>query len=386
VVAFTSASIQLLQNNELKIIGGHGFFNLSELLGFTFPITEEVPNKTVLESQEPLIIDDVLIDFAPFFTTPPHNPLNTRSWMGIPLVKSEQIIGMLTLDNHEPSFYNQAHARIALTYAAQAAIAIENARLHAETKQHVQQLAVLHELDRAIATSLHINELYGSFAQHTKRLILYDGMSITLVKEDLLQVAFVAGTEKPAPGTTFPLKSTEIYKIVAQGQPVVRNHTDGTAHYPEGEEMVAQGIQSTMIIPLKVKRQTIGTWNVGSRQIGAYSLDDLEIAQSMADQLAIAIDNAHLYQQAQQEIAERKQAQKALEAERTSLAQRVKERTVELQVANAELARAARLKDEFLASMSHELRTPLNAILGMSETLYEEIYGPLNEKQRYFGP
>jgi CheY-like chemotaxis protein len=54
---------------------------------------------------------------------------------------------------------------------------------------------------------------------------------------------------------------------------------------------------------------------------------------------------------------------------------------VELQVANAELARAARLKDEFLASMSHELRTPLNAILGMSETLYEEIYGPLNEKQ-----
>ncbi len=54
----------------------------------------------------------------------------------------------------------------------------------------------------------------------------------------------------------------------------------------------------------------------------------------------------------------------------------------ELAAANAELAGAARLKDEFLASMSHELRTPLNGILGMSEGLQEQVYGPLNRKQQ----
>jgi len=82
------------------------------------------------------------------------------------------------------------------------------------------------------------------------------------------------------------------------------------------------------------------------------------------------------------DVTERKQAELTLAEERAQLARRVDERTAELQTANAELARAARLKDEFLAVMSHELRTPLNAILGMSEILRENVYGPLNEAQQ----
>jgi signal transduction histidine kinase/DNA-binding response OmpR family regulator len=81
------------------------------------------------------------------------------------------------------------------------------------------------------------------------------------------------------------------------------------------------------------------------------------------------------------DITERKQAEAALLEERALLARRVMERTADLSAANAELARAARLKDEFLASMSHELRTPLNAVLGLSEALREEAYGALNDQQ-----
>jgi signal transduction histidine kinase len=59
----------------------------------------------------------------------------------------------------------------------------------------------------------------------------------------------------------------------------------------------------------------------------------------------------------------------------------VDERTRDLQTANMELARAARMKDEFLASMSHELRTPLNAVLGISEALQDEVFGEMNGNQ-----
>jgi signal transduction histidine kinase/ActR/RegA family two-component response regulator len=97
---------------------------------------------------------------------------------------------------------------------------------------------------------------------------------------------------------------------------------------------------------------------------------EITFVQQIANQLAIAIKQANLVEQLQQELRDRQQAQQLLT-----------ERNQQLVFTNAELDRATRLKDEFLASMSHELRTPLNAILGMTEGLQEEVFGEINQSQ-----
>ncbi|MGE5657402.1 MAG: PAS domain S-box protein [Actinomycetota bacterium] len=98
---------------------------------------------------------------------------------------------------------------------------------------------------------------------------------------------------------------------------------------------------------------------------------EIQVAQEIANQLALAIQQASLFEQLQQQLRERQQAQ-----------QQLAERNQQLALFNQELARATRLKDEFLANMSHEFRTPLNAILGMTEGLQEQIFGEVNEQQQ----
>jgi signal transduction histidine kinase len=101
-----------------------------------------------------------------------------------------------------------------------------------------------------------------------------------------------------------------------------------------------------------------------------------------ADYLIKGELTAPLLERAMRYTRGRRRAMDALAEERALLARRVAERTAELSAANVKLARAVRLKDEFLASMSHELRTPLNGILGLSEALEEGIYGDLTAKQQ----
>ncbi len=133
------------------------------------------------------------------------------------------------------------------------------------------------------------------------------------------------------------------------------------------KEAAQAGLQSAFAFPVGTSADFNGVMCFFSRDTRSF---DTAMAEMMAD----------LGYQVSQFI-NRKRAEAALDDERASLARRISERTAELSVANAELARAVRAKDEFLANMSHELRTPLNAILGLTEALQEQVYGPLNERQ-----
>jgi diguanylate cyclase (GGDEF)-like protein len=135
VVPHDSASVQLLRDGELEIVGGEGWADPSSIIGIRFPIPGDNPNTKVIETRQPLLINDTY-EAYPAFRTIPHAS-HIRSWMGVPLLVRNQIIGLLAIDSREINHFTQDDIQLASAFASQVAVAIENARLFDE----VQQLA-----------------------------------------------------------------------------------------------------------------------------------------------------------------------------------------------------------------------------------------------------
>ena len=126
VVPYDSASVQVLRDGYFEIIDGAGFKDLSQVIGARLDIEALETEQKIMQTRRPLIVDEVA-DHAWKSITPFDK--NVRSWMGIPLLFGDQIIGKLGVDKVQVGFYNEGHATVAMAFAAQAAIAIENARL-----------------------------------------------------------------------------------------------------------------------------------------------------------------------------------------------------------------------------------------------------------------
>ena len=131
VIPHDSASVQLLEEDELVIIGGRGWEDPDAVVGMRFPVPGDNPNSVVIETREPHIISDTRQAYQPFHDAP-HSHI--RSWLGVPLMVRDEIIGMLAVDSTKNNYFQEDHARLVAAFAHQVAVAIENARLYEEVK------------------------------------------------------------------------------------------------------------------------------------------------------------------------------------------------------------------------------------------------------------
>jgi diguanylate cyclase (GGDEF)-like protein/PAS domain S-box-containing protein len=138
VVPYDSASVQLLGEGYLEIVGGHGWPDPAVVVGLRFPVPADNPNTVVIQQRRPYILGDAPAAHAPF-RQEPHSHI--RSWLGVPLIVHDRVVGMLAVDSTRPDHFTPDHARLAAAFADQVAIAIENTRLYAEMQAQAAQRA-----------------------------------------------------------------------------------------------------------------------------------------------------------------------------------------------------------------------------------------------------
>ena len=305
-----------------------------------------------------------------------------RLWDEGEIESIEQIAEQIGIAIQQATLYKKVQLELQIRWQAEAAIALQ-----------LRQQQTLGSIAEQIRNSLTVEEILATATQQVKELIMVDRATIIRLSSDgkIRAIEEAVSPEYPSRlGMNWDDEkfNKEGFRFYLQGKPrTVFDVTNDPFSSCLQEDLTKAQVKSKIVAPILLPVGTIETncWVSPSGDLQLWGLlivdacgshrhwqdTEAKLLQQVANQLAIAIQQANLFEQLQAELTERKQAETQL-----------RERNQELAQSNQELARATRLKDEFLASMSHELRTPLNAILGMSEALQEANFGTLTDRQR----
>ena len=299
VAPYDTASVQLLRENRMEIVGGRGFPNLPDLLGTSFPADGDNPNSEVIRTRAPFIVEDAPAVYEAF-RKDPHRQAAGRSWLGVPMLVGEQLVGMIALDKREPGFYTQGHARLAEAFAAQAAVAIENARLFEEEKRRSTQLALINEVGGQAASILDPDRLMQEVTRSIRESFNYYNVALLLLDEEHREVvlrAIAGGFEHVTPGDYRQSIDEGIIGFVARtGNPWLANDTSKDPYYVKGFSEVIL-TKSELCIPIKLGDEIIGVLDVQSIRLNAFDQADVVAMEAVADRLAMGIQNARLYEE-----------------------------------------------------------------------------------------
>jgi len=308
VVPYDSASVQQLKGDRLEIIGGHGFPNLEELLGVSFDLTApDNPNREVVRTRAPLILEDAPTVYKEFGREP-HAQAGIRSWLGVPLLFGDRLIGMITLDKREPGFYTEDHARLALAFAAQAAIAIENARLYEETRRRAERLAVVNHIARAASAILHLDDLMETVYREVTTVFEADAFFIALYDEGTKELDYRLRVDEGIrePRERRPLGTGLTSLVVSEKKPLlIRDFEKEKDHLPEAGLWGTMKVPASWLgVPMLIGQRVVGVICVQAYRPHAYGEQEQLLLSTIADQVAVAVENARLFEEERRRVTQ----------------------------------------------------------------------------------
>lgn len=371
VIPYDTASVWTVQENYQYVIAGVGMPPDIQIPETFIPVDKNNSALPLLNGELPYILNNNVQEELRDFQEPPHNYV--QAWIAVPLQTRGKIIGLIALDGKQKGQFNEHHAELAVTFADQVAIALDNARLFSELqseleerKRLIAELEVknaesetLRESAAIVAATLEKSEAIARILEQLERVVPFDSASVQLLNENSLEMVSARGIELSLNQleNSFELYDGEPANPVIRGDLPYVLYEDIQASVPAFREFPHDRIRAWMAVPLKVKGQIIGIIALDGYQTGKFSERDAQLAVTYANQVAIALENARLFSDLQAELSVRKKL------------------ISELENKNAELER-------FTYTVSHDLKSPLFTIRGFLGYLEQDALSNNYERFR----
>jgi len=282
--------------------------------GFEIPMEENI-RQLVWENQQPLVISNLEHDNR--FPTIERllREDGVQSLCLLPLTTAQRRVGAMGLGSIALSAYDAADLEFLQQVAAQVAVAVDNA-LNSQNAQVYQQelarerdrLQLLLEVNNALVSTLDLRQLLSAISACLRRVMNHEYASLALYDPTAQQLRlhaldFPQGKGLLQEEMVIPLEGTPPGEVITGRKPLIISSTDTARFRPEVSRLfIAEGLRSGCIVPLITANRTLGTLALGSLRSAAFTQEDLDLLMRVANQVAIAIENALAYR----EIAELK--------------------------------------------------------------------------------
>jgi signal transduction histidine kinase len=279
---------------------------------------------------------------------------DVRTILGVPMLRESAPVGVLVLTRSTVEPFTDNQIGLVTTFADQAVIALENARLLNELRQSLQQQTATADVLKVISRStFDLRAVLDTLIESAVRLCEADMGSINQQHgESFRQVANYGhppALQKYMDTHPIPAgKGSVVGRSVLEKKVVQITDVQADLEYAFVEGAKLGGVRTMLGVPLLRDGSPIGVVVLQRRDVRPFTDKQIELVTTFADQAVIAIENVRLFN--------------------------------EIQEKSRQLEEASQHKSQFLANMSHELRTPLNAILGYTELMADGAYGEPSEK------
>ena len=240
---------------------------------------------------EAILVNDVANDPRYISAVP-----NVRSEIAVPLIVKNRVIGVIDIESPQPDHFTEEHKRLLTLIASRMAVGIENARLYTRISRQAKSLLLLNEIARELTSILNVDELLKRIGELVSRLIDFQMFSILLVDAagEKLQHRFsLRFQENIHLKNDIPIGKGIVGAAAEQKQAVLVRDVKKDTRYIETNPET----RSELAVPLIYKDKVIGVLDLEHTKKGFFTDDHQRTITTLAAQIAIAIENARLYEE-----------------------------------------------------------------------------------------